>query len=188
VPVAIACLLIGGVIGFFIGVSSVHEARGVLTGMFHAEQKAGTETPVVLERTSFRLQTPGNWKVDTTDPDYDADHMFSIDSPGQSFAMFQVLEGAVDPKAIVEKQVDAQTSRVVKEATQTPFDKWGRYAGEGVLLKGKLLGTVPGEIRIFAFREGSQTFSIVETTYDEDRSSVQPGFELIERSFEVKTP
>lgn len=186
VKAIVLSLAIGGVVGFGAGVVAVKAGRDLFVGMFASERAATVATPTTVDRPSFVFQHAGNWRVDATDKDYDADHSFSVETPGQSFVMFQIAEGDLEPKAVVETHAALQMAKVIKQATRTSFTKWGAYTGEGALLTGKHLGLTPGTVRIFAFRVGERTYTVVESTYDDDRANVEPGFRLIERSFRVK--
>jgi hypothetical protein len=62
----------------------------------------------------------------------------------------------------------------------------GSFDGAGVVLRGKHLGVEPGTTRIFAWRSATRTFTVIESTYDDDATMVSPGFGLIERTFRVK--
>jgi hypothetical protein len=184
--IAIAAFVAGCGVGFVAGVLSFQGARDFASGMVRSERPAEVATPVTVDRQAFQFDHPSNWKVDTKGTDYDPDHLFSVDSPGHSFVLFVVADGAISPKAASDAQVAAQTSKVIKGASQTPLTRWGAHTGEGTLLAGKQLGITPGTIRIFSFREHDQTYTVVESTFDEDRANVQPGFELIARTFRVK--
>ncbi len=184
--IAIVAFIAGGGLGFAAGVLSVKGARDFATSMVRSERPADVAQPVTVDRPEFRFQHPGNWTVDSKANDYDPEHLFSVDSPGLSFALFIVAEGELSPKSSVDAQVAAQTSKVIKGATQTPLTRWGAHAGEGVLLTGKQLGITPGTILVFAFREHDITYTVVESTFDEDRANVQPAFDLIARTFVVK--
>jgi hypothetical protein len=184
--IAALFLFIGGVIGFGAGVLSVKSARELFANAFKSEERADTSSPSTFDRPKFKLQHPSNWKVDAKDKDYDPDHMFSIETPGQSFVMFVIADGELDPKETMDLHVNAQLSKVIKDASRTPFTKWGSYTGSGTLLRGKLLGLTPGSVRIFAWRSSTQTYAVIESTFDEDRAKVSPGFDLVERTFAVK--
>jgi hypothetical protein len=184
--IAIVAFAAGGGLGFMAGVLSVKGARDFATSMVRSERPATVGQPITVDRPQFRFQHPGNWTVDTKANDYDPDHLFSVDSPGHSFALFIVAEGDLSPKVSVDAQVAAQTAKVIKGATQTALTQWGSHTGEGVLLTGKQLGITPGTILVFAFRENDSTYTVVASTFDEDRASVQPGFDLIARTFRVK--
>lgn len=183
VLVAVACLAIGAGAGFAAGVLAVKEGREVFASFFLTERRAAVDAPVTVERSAFRFQHAENWKIDVGASDYDADHNMMIFSPGHSFVMLQIAEGASDPHDFVEAHVNAQISKLMERATKTPFTKWGAYSGEGVLLEGKGLGITPVRVRIFSFRAGERTFTVVEWTTDEDRAKVEPGFALVERTF-----
>lgn len=185
--VGLACLAVGLGVGFGAGVLSVKAGRDFFIGLFESEERANSAHPKAVERPSFRFEHPGNWSIDITDGDYDADHNFSIESPGDSFVMFQIADAELDLKDLVDSHATLQTEKLIKQATQTRFTKWGAFEGEGVLLKGRQLGITPGSMRIFAFQADGQTYTVIESTFDEDRAKVQPGFDLIARTFRVKT-
>jgi hypothetical protein len=168
------------------GVLSVKGARTFFAELVESERPADISSTIAIDRPSFALKYPGNWKVRIDDADYDPDHMVSIDSPGESFVLVVVAVGALDPATSVRSHVTLQTSKLIQGATNTPFTHWGAFAGSGALLSGKYMGITPGSMRIFSWRSGEQTFTIIESTYDDDRARVAPGFSLIERTFTVK--
>lgn len=185
--IAAVAFFAGGAVGFASGLLSVKGARDFFSAMTQSEQRADVGTPVVVERPAFRFEHPANWKIDASDKDYDPDHLFTLDTPGQSFMMFVVAEATVDPKEALETNVTAQ-QKVVKGAVREPFTRWGSFDGAGAVLRGKHLGITPGSVRIFAWQSGGRTFTVVQSTFDEDRDKVSPGFELVARTFRVKAP
>jgi hypothetical protein len=138
--VAILFFCLGSLVGFGAGVLSVKASRDFFASMFGSERAADVKTPLTIDRPAFTFQYPSNWKVDIADKDYDADHEFSVDSPGQSFVMFQIMAGDVEPLASVTAMANAQTSKVMKGASLTSFTTWGTHTGAGILLRGKHLG------------------------------------------------
>jgi hypothetical protein len=173
-------------LGVGTGILAVKSGREFVASLFESEKKADVARPKTVDRPLFRFDYPGNWTIDTADEDYDPDHSFSVESPGESLAMFQIAEAELDPKETLEIHAQLQSDKLLKGAARTAFTAWGKHTGEGVLLRGKMLGIVPGSVRIFCFQAGGQTIVVIESTYDEDRANVLPGFELIERSFEIK--
>lgn len=156
----VACFVVGCGVGFAAGVFSVQSARQFLVGLFASERPAAVTQPIAVERPAFRFEFPGNWSVDTKDSDYDPDHMFSVDSPGQSFVMFVIADGEVEPKTAVDEHASAQMARMMKDGRRTPLTTWGGRSCEGALISGKHLGLAPGTIRVFSFRERQKTFTI----------------------------
>ncbi len=163
---------------------------GCLGGMVHAEQEADLRAPKPLVRERFQLQYPRNWSIDEADADYDPDHLFSIDSPGSCHVSVIVFDAVLEPKGSVEAQVAAVVPRIVRNPVETPFTRWGAHEGEGMTLAGRILGIFEGTIRIFAHASEPEnlTFTIVEFCFAEDLPLVRPGFELIERTFELRRP
>lgn len=186
--VAIVCFVLGCGVGLVAGVLVVKEGREFVANAFRSERTAAVDNPIAVERPAFRFQHAGNWKVDVGASDYDPDHSFSVDTPGQSFMLFEIADAQLTPRSVLEQHVEAQTSKVMKSATRTSFTKWGAHEGEGAVLEGKLLGLTPGSIRIFCFRSHERTFTVIEQTYDEDRAQAGPGFALVERTFQLKEP
>jgi hypothetical protein len=176
----------GGALGFGGGVASVKAARDFFRSLSRVEQRADVATRRSVNRPGFRFDYPGNWKLDTDDADHDPDHSFSINSPGQSLIMFLISDSEADAKGKLEKHVAAQLANTMKDAKRTAFDRWGRHHGEGALLSGRYIGFTQGTIRIFVFAGGGRTYTIVQSTYDDDRANVEPGFRLIEQTFQVK--
>jgi hypothetical protein len=186
--VGAVCFAAGVAVGFGAGVLSVKSARDFFVDLFRSEERAATASPTHLARPAFSFDYPSNWSVDVKDPDYDADHMFSIDTPGQSFVMFMVADGEVDPRDALELHVTQQTEKVIKDAKRTPFEHYGSFEGHGALLEGKHLGMVRGSVRVFCFRSGNRTFQILENVFEEDRAKVEPGFRLIEKTLRLEGP
>ncbi|MBI5545117.1 MAG: hypothetical protein HY901_14600, partial [Deltaproteobacteria bacterium] len=154
-------LVVGGGLGFLGGVLSVPAARSFFAGMFEDERQADVAHPKRFERPGFRFDYPGNWKIDREDSDFDPDHLVSVESPGASFAMVIVAAPELDPAAATRAQEEAFSKKLFRgQATRTPFQKWGRFQGEGVDLGGRILGLSPGAVRVFSFRAGEATFTV----------------------------
>jgi hypothetical protein len=177
---------LGGLLGFGAGVLSTQAARDFLRAALKDEQRADVSSRKSVSRPGFHFEMPGNWQIDTRSPDYDPDHQFSLETPGQSFLMFIIADAELDATAILEKHVDAQRARALKSAERSGFLGWGAHQGQGARLSGKYLGLTPGTVRIFVFVAAGRTYTVVESTYDEDVALVEPGFRLVERTFRVR--
>ena len=160
---------------------------GFVESLVQTEQQADVRATKSIVRKRFRLEYPGNWTIDEQDEAYDPDHFFSIESPGSCHVSVIVLDVAIRARDAVAAQVDAFVPKIVKQPVRTPFTRWGAYDGEGVALAGRILGALEGSIRVFAHESEHEalTLTVVEFCYDEDLPLVRPGFELIERSFEL---
>lgn len=180
---AVLAFIGGSVTGFFAGVYSTRAGSEFIDDLFEQEKPADVKNAVVLARPSFALKYPGNWKIDSTDEDYDPDHNFSIDSPGSCFVNLTIFDAATDPTENVEGQIAAYAAKLIRDPTRTDFDTWGSFRGSGALLRGNLLGLLPGYVRLFSAAVDERSFVIIEFCYDEDAKMVEPGLRLIESSF-----
>lgn len=181
-------LFVGCAGGFVLGIASTKGGSAFLSEMVTSEAAANVRAPKSMKRGAFELEYPGNWKIDEADEDYDPDHLFSIESPGSCHVSVVVFDSVTEAQVSVDAQVKALVPKIVKDPSRTPFDRWGRFEGAGVKLEGKILGINQGNVRIFAHasEEEDVTFTIVEFCYDEDMADVRPGFELLERTFELR--
>lgn len=181
-------LILGCAGGFGLGILSTKGGSAFLASLFATEKPAAIGTPKAFARAAFRFEYPGNWRVDEADEDYDPDHLFSIGSPGSCNVTFVVFDSATSAQDSVDAQVEAFVPKMIRNPAREAFAEWGRFEGVGVKLRGKVLGFQDGWVRIFAHEDepADLTFTVVEFCYDEDAKHVQPGYDLIERTFALE--
>lgn len=142
------------------------------------------QTMKTISRDSFSLKYPEKWKIDTEDPDYDPDGLFSIDAPDdQNMIMFFVFNTVVDADEMLTEQIKALSESVLKNPEVTDFIDWGKYKGKGKLLKGKFLGSLKGEIRLFFYADDHKSMLVMEQVYDSASSDVKAELKSIIDSF-----
>lgn len=181
-------LIVGCCGGFGLGLLATKGGARALEDFVSDEETANVGETKTISRAKFRVEYPGNWTIDDVDEDYDPDHLFSIDSPGSCHVQFVLFDTATDPASSLDAQVSAFVPKIIKEPSQKPMDSWGSFEGKGVILDGSIMGVQRGTVRIFssADRDKDVTFTVIEFCFDEDMSSVSPGFELVRKSFELK--
>src|SRR5688500_4870799 len=182
----IAGLLFGCLGGFFLGIWSTDAGKAAIEDFVSNEEAADTGRTRTISRAAFEVDYPGNWKIDTVDEDYDPDHLFSIDSPGSCFVQFLFFDTGTDPKDNVDAQVQTFVPKLIKSPKETTSSEWGSFRGDGIVLEGKILGINDGSIRVFSHSADDRSFTVVEMCFDEDIASVEPGFELVRKSFRLK--
>ncbi|MCX6322689.1 MAG: hypothetical protein NTZ41_00630 [Sphingobacteriales bacterium] len=74
----------------------------------------------------------------------------------------------------------------MKTSTYSRFSQWGKYKGSGVILKGRIMDTYPGEIKVFSYSNSKVSFLVVSQIFDDDKKLDQPGLKVIENSFQLK--
>lgn len=140
-----------------------------------------------IHRDSFSLKYPSDWKIDTEDEDYDPDNLFSIDSPDdENMVMFIIFNVPVDKDELLQSQLEAFSSQLIKKPEITEFSKWGNYEGTGKILKGKLLGVFKGFVRIFIYSDPHKTMLVIEQCYDKDYEKLKKGYDLVSSSFNFR--
>ena len=139
-----------------------------------------------IDRDSFSLQYPSNWRIDTEDEDYDPDAFFSLESPDDNLVMFMIFNVPVDKDELLNAQLEAFSSQVIKKPEITEFNRWGDYYGTGKILKGKLLGVFKGVVRIFVYETPYKTMLVVEQYYEKDYEKLKKDYDLISTSFSFK--
>jgi len=142
---------------------------------------------VKIDREGFSMKYPSGWTIDTADEDYDADALFSIDSPnGENMIMFVIYDMALDTADLMKKQVDAFTAELLKKPEISHFNSWGQYKGSGEVLKGKLAGVYKGAVRIFIYTDGKKTLTVIEQFNDKDFEALKKDYEQMAASFTFK--
>lgn len=177
-------LAVGLGIGFLAGVAATDFGRDFLEGITTSERPALIDEPKLLRRPRFRLSYPENWRIAAAEADYDPDTNFSIDSPGSAYIIFLIGHGETDPAENVQHQVDAYR-QLMPRLTTEQFSDFGRYSGAAVKMKGRMFG-IPTTVCAYSFCREGLTFIVVEQCPNEDLQHVEPGFDLIRKSFRVE--
>lgn len=181
----IMSLCIGGVGGFFVGVATTDLGKAMVQGMLSTERQADTSNPKKLSRTSFELQYPSNWKIDTASDTYDPDASFTISSPGLTTVVFNIIPGQTDQEEFFKGQIDLE-KKLLRRPVVTPLHKFGSFKCKGVMLRGRMIG-VPTTVKVILFSRGDLTVISRQECSDEDLRLAQDGLTLIENSFKLKS-
>lgn len=138
-----------------------------------------------IEGKKYSLVHPSSWSIDKTDPDFDPETLFTLQSPdSSSMIMFIFLDMFIDNDEMLDAQVKEFRSQVIKNPeSETAFTSWGRLTGKGMMIKGNLLGILPGTVRIFTWNNGERSMVIIEQYFDEDYDKISKDYKLIESSF-----
>lgn len=181
--VAFLFLFIGLVVGFFAGIGATKAGAAFLEDLASIEAPADLANAQSYVRPGFSFKYPGNWRVEADSPENDPDHHVNVESPGSCVTMIFVFDVPTDPADNVQAQIDGFVPKLLSAPARTPFTMWGKYAGQGMLLKGRLLGVNAGSVRVFSHANDKRSFMAVEQCYDDDMNHVKPGLELVESSF-----
>lgn len=149
---------------------------------------AGAQTLKTIDRDSFSVKYPSTWSIDTKDEDYDPDALFSLDAPAEGATMmFMIFDSVIDTDDMLKAQEEAMTKEVIKKPTSiTKFDSWGNYKGKGILIKGKILGVLKGQVKIFIYTDEHKSMLVMEQIYDSDLPVTGKEFEQIAMLFKFK--
>jgi len=181
------CAAVGlscGALGFLGGVASTKAGSKFFENLFRTETTADLENPKKLRTDFYNLQYPGNWSLDKSDPDFDLENTFSINTAGDNYVSFTFGHYESEPAENVEAYV-SEYSEMMKNPEISDFSTYGTHTGKGKRIKGRIFG-LRTTIDLFSGFEQGVSFTIVEWVYDEDTSQVEPGLQLIETSFTLK--
>ncbi len=143
----------------------------------------------VLDRPGFSLRYPVGWKVATSQQDYDADRLFTIEvANADSYVTIKIFVPDADTDAddIMFSILTTLDGPMIDTYSRDSFDNWGSFKGEGVHLKGKIASFLPGGARIFVSTEGKKGILVTELYYSDDLETALPGFDLIRKTFAFK--
>lgn len=146
------------------------------------------QTLKTIDRDSFSLKYPDTWTIDTKDEDYDPDALFSLDAPAEGATMmFMIFDAVIDVDDMLKAQQEAMTKEVIKKPTSiSNFYQWGNYKGKGILIQGKILGVLKGQVKVFIYTDNNKSMLVMEQIYDSDMAVTGKEFEQIAKSFKFK--
>lgn len=168
-------------LGYWLG---PHALREIAFGIFERARPADIQHPKEMSNRYFSFKYPGNWKVDTTDPDYDPDTYFDINAPAQGSVIVQFFDPQITPQAGADA-IAEKMKKLLLNRTETPFETWGKQKGYGIQLRGFLVVGI-ASIRVFGLGNDQATVVIIEMRYDEDERNNRRGYNLIAESFKWK--
>ena len=142
----------------------------------------------VIDRKAFTLKYPTAWKEATDDPDYKADSHFSINGPDKknSYVSFDIVDKTADPSKLLSSTIEGLDGSAVAAQSKTKLEAWGSIKCLGMDLKGKLLGTYTGGIRVFCFTSDHHSFVVTEWYWQEELKDLQPDLDCIRQNFVLK--
>jgi hypothetical protein len=156
---------------------------GLLAPLRAADQATDAKT---IDQANFTFQYPANWTVDTKAKDYNPNKTFTLNSPQQSYVQFDIYDKPGDLKGVLASEMVYFDGLAVTTLSKSSIDKWGNYSGMGTHLKGKILDSYPGGIRIFTFNTKEHNVIVVEYYFSSELKDVQSDLDLIESSFKMK--
>ena len=154
-------------------------ARGLVLDV-EREQQADVANAIEHEWHGYTFRYPGNWWVSELDGDEWPTGGLSVESQGSGITLFVPLPDADDEgfRRVLRKQ-KAQ----LVAAQRTPTQSWGRFRGEGVVLRGALARVrLPMEIVTFRPEGTDRPIVVVQSHALEQSELERPGLELIERT------
>lgn len=139
-----------------------------------------------LDRPKFSLKYPAAWTIAYSDPDYDPDHLFVINTNSNSYIRIEIPPEPRETRELLEIILEVMENYAINTHSRSKLTGWGNINGEGMHLKGKVMKIFPGGIRVFVGQDKGNTLAVVELYYTEELDAVLPGFVLIQESFAFK--
>ena len=140
-----------------------------------------------IKREAFSFLYDSTWVLDKSDTEYNPDSFLSFDSRSKNgFITIIIYDNFTDSKKNVNDQIAAHKSTSMKNSKLTRFSQWGKFTGSGAILRGMIMDTYPGEIKLFSYSNKQISFLIVSQIFDDDKKLDQPGLKVIENSFQLK--
>jgi hypothetical protein len=145
-------------------------------------------TGVVYDKVagaSFSLQYPDTWQPDKGAKDFDPNTNFTLVSPKNSYVQITISPKTSDPAKIVSETVKKLDGPAITTLTRTKIEEWGKHEGQGLHLKGKIVGSFPGGIKIFVFSSAHFNILVIEYYFSDELKDVQDDFDSISENFKM---
>ncbi len=140
-----------------------------------------------IDRPFFTLSYPSTWTEDKAAATYDPNSNFTLISPKNSYVQFSIMGLADDPSRIVSDTVKKLDGPTITSLSKTKLEEWGNHKGTGYHLRGKIFGSYPGGIKVFAFTYGKHNVLVTEFYFSDELKDVLGDFEYISRNFSMKS-
>ncbi len=150
-------------------------ARGLVIDV-EREQRADVATPLEREWNGYVFRYPANWKTtDLNGEEWPAPGL-SVEGIGSGITLLVPLVGEDGYREILASQEEQLT-----RTEQRPTQSWGRFEGEGVVMKGEhATMRLAMEVTVFRPEVPENALVIVQGHALEESELVAPGLELIE--------
>ncbi len=142
----------------------------------------------IIDRKNFTLKYPTGWKEATDDPDYNAESHFTINGPGKknSYVTFEIVDKTDDTTKLLGSTIQNLDGSAIEAETKTTLDAWGQFKGTGMDLKGKILDTYPGGIKVFIFSSDHHNIIVTECYWSAELKDLQADLDYIRQNFVMK--
>ncbi len=185
-----SCLLVGAIVGAA-GSAGCERVMG-----FFSEPRAKIDEPLRYEKDAISFSYPGNWKVsdETSNENGIELRSINVESAGNALLMIQSFKPAVevDLDEHIEITMKAMQEEVGKQVggladstrgAVTPFEReflGARRPGRRAAITITALGEeVPSSVALHGAVLEDRTVLLFTTIPDEDRESVEPGFNQV---------
>jgi hypothetical protein len=141
-----------------------------------------------IDRPNFSLKFPKAWVEDTTAPDYKADSNFTIKSPDpkNTYVQFNIVDKSEDPDKVLKATLVSLDGPAITALSKDKITEWGQFKGSGMHLKGKILDSIPGGIKVFIFNSDHHNVLVVEYYFSEELKDLQADLDYISQNFVMK--
>ncbi len=184
IATAIVAGSVGFGAGFLSGVFSTDFGKEMFEAVVAFEEPAEVSKTINHDQNRFTFRYPGNWKIDDKSEHFDPEYCFSIDSPGGNYLSFEFANVELSESDKINDWKDF-FDKLLNIRSEESFVQWGSYQGTGLKIFATYLGE-PVQVRLFCYSGDDCCFTVSEYFDSIDSSNVQPGFQLIENSFELK--
>lgn len=162
----------------------------ILAGLFAGaalEPEPEVDRPLTIQRERFSLDYPGNWRVNSSDPDFDPDYGFAVEPTFADaviqFWFYDEPMGATECVGTTK----ANLASAYEMGELTVIDRWGSHEGSGYrgncTIEGKLF-----DLTLFCSNEDPLQFEIMQIVESDAVPVTAPGFDLIRGTFVVHGP
>jgi len=141
-----------------------------------------------IDRGNFTLKYPTAWAEDTSAPDYKADSNFTIKSPDpkNTYVQFNIVDKSEDPDKVLKATMVSLDGPAITALSKDKITEWGQFKGSGMHLKGKILDSIPGGIKVFIFNSDHHNVLVVEYYFSEELKDLQADLDYISQNFAMK--
>lgn len=143
-------------------------------------------SPIRYESAHVEMTLPGDWEVDTTDPDFEPAYYLPIVMPQGGVLQIYIEPAGEDPQELVDIAITSMLSSGAQSHPAAMFTKWGTMEGVGREVTMQLEGDA-SVMRVFAARvPDGRVLVAYELFIESEADSLRPGFDQVANSLVLK--
>ncbi len=138
-----------------------------------------------IKRDNYKVEIPSNWKEEIPAVNYKPETNITLGSRQQSYVQISIADKPADLQKVLAAATAQVDGAAITTLSKAKLEEWGPHKGVGIHLKGKILDSFPGGIKIFTYNTAHYNVLVVEYYFSSELKDVLNEMDVISSSFKT---